>query len=184
MEDKTMKRMILGTMMCVLMTSAVSAQMQRPIPQDGKKQVCKYDGEGMVKFTPEQAAEQKTRFVSERLTLTSKQSKKLGKIFLDEAKALDVVNANGGNPAEVKAKTDKKVKKVLTAEQFAKYEELGRQRHETICRNKPMHRHDEFHHRHNDMRDQPERFRPKHHALPDEHKVHPRNDMAPEQMKP
>ena len=160
-----MKRMILGTMMCVLLTAGVSAQEQDTIAKRefqpnrhprhemrmnedfrrpdrmperrGEMREERFRGpEGpCAKFkdiTPEQMAEFRAKMLTDQLTLTDKQNKKLNKIFLDE---INDAKENKSTPEERKAKTDKQLKKCLTDAQYAKYQEMEK-RH-FACKNKP-----------------------------------------------
>ncbi|MBR1564915.1 MAG: hypothetical protein IJ650_06180 [Paludibacteraceae bacterium] len=195
-----MKRMILGTLMCVILTTAVSAQQDtiakrdfrgegmrpgkemrdghmrhqhmQPEMREGKRgevrgerpdfkaegRECKaFCGKDVKReqFTPEQHAEAKTKFLTEKLTLTKKQSEKLQKVFLKESEAFLKLKAETEGQDEavkkeefkkLKANTDKQVKKILTEEEFAKYQELGKarkghgkHRHHILPKNHPNH---------------------------------------------
>lgn len=197
MEDKTMKRMILGTMMCVLMATGASAQVQdsiakrdfrgerphpgkefregRPFKPDSNAVVMEHPGrpdfregkhrqaqhEGFKdrdfkpeQLTPEQHAEAKAKFLTEKLTLTRKQSEKLQKVFLKESEAFLKLKAETEGQDEavkkeefkkLKANTDKQVKKILTEEEYAKYKEMQKadcqhqHRHHIMPNNHPNH---------------------------------------------
>ncbi len=163
--DQVMKRMILGTMMCMMIAIGVSAQEQDTVAKQEFRHhrhprmemrmhgdfhradsmpMAKRHGmhrghfcrpEGCAKFkdiTPEQMAEFRADMLTRQLTLTDKQNKKLRDVFMDEAKAIKDKKAT---PEEQKAKTDKKVKRILTDAQYAKYQEMGKR--QFACKNKP-----------------------------------------------
>ena len=155
-----MKRMILGTMMCVLMATVAMAQEQDSIvrrdmrPKHEMRADMRgeqfrgehYRGERKGEFrkgefdkkredlTPEQRAKNKADFLTDKLTLTSKQNEKLQKVFLKEVEAFQKAKAEleGKDEAAkkeqfmaLKANTDKQVKKILTDEEYAKYKQMG-----------------------------------------------------------
>ena len=174
--------MILGTLMCVILTTAVSAQQDTIAKRDfrgedmrprkelrddnmqhrrmplemredkrneprGEKPEFRAEGKNRNDFcgkdvrreelTPQQHAEEKAKFLTEKLTLTKKQSEKLQKVFLKESEAFLKLKAETEGKDEavkkeefkkLKANTDKQVKKILTEEEYAKYQELGKAR--------------------------------------------------------
>ena len=139
-----MRTIILSALMCVMMATTVSAQQDTikhakafPIHKElrMKEQKGKIEQrEQRVKKdhkTPEERAEGKALFFKEKLTLTQVQGEKLQSIFLEEAKAIEKTKADNKKDEikKIKAVADKKVQKVLTAEQYAKYKEIC-QRHE------------------------------------------------------
>lgn len=152
MEDKTMKRTILSTMMCVMMTLGVSAQVQDSIARQQLHQtVCKSQMK-RGKISAEQRAELKAKFITQKLSLTSEQNQKLNTIYLNEIENFrqnKAVIESSDQAARkeifknIKTATNKQIKEVLTEEQYTQYREIGKKRHEAI---KNMKRH---HHNHN-----------------------------------
>lgn len=170
MEEKTMKRMILGTMMCVAMTAGVLAQGQdsirkRDFRHEGPRQHSEMRIEKRDfmrkndikkskcdKITPEQRAELKTKFISEKLSLTPDQNEQLNKVFIKEIETLRKGRAELENQNEVakkelfkniKIETNNQVKQILNDEQYALYREMKNQRHRPTGNN---HRHHIGHH--------------------------------------
>ena len=103
-----------------------------------KKAACNKPGREFQKRTPEQQAKFRADFFSERLTLTQKQSSKLYEIFLAEAQSFEQNKAAFAAKDETakrefmvqqRAATDSKVKKVLTKEEFAKYQAIRDSEH-------------------------------------------------------
>mgnify|MGYP007069940934 CR=1 FL=1 len=133
MEGKIMKRMILGTMMCVLMATVAVAQQQDTIARrdmshermhprqemraefrgerKGELRRADADFKKREKLTPEQHAEAKAKFLAEELTLTAKQTDKLQKVFLKEAQTFEKSKTElEGKDEEAKKEQFKKLK--------------------------------------------------------------------------
>jgi len=84
-------------------------------------------GQQMQKRTPEQKAENQTRWMQKNLGLTQDQNKKVYDIILYYAQQADNANASAGQAKkaeklEVKRDKDTELRAVLTGEQYQKYQ--------------------------------------------------------------
>lgn len=155
-----MKRLVLSTVVCIMMTTMVSARdakmAQRHLMKDSARVECrKADGdfrcekrEKHEKLTAEQRAQDKTQFLSKKLSLAEQKSKRLYSVFLQEAKSFEKAIADFADKDEqekkaaiekIRIKTESKVKSILNAEEFAQYRELCKQRQDKGAKRHGMH---------------------------------------------
>jgi Spy/CpxP family protein refolding chaperone len=95
--------------------------------------------------SPEERAKRQVENLKTELTLTDEQIPKVEKIYLDANKKMSEMRANSGGNREgmrdkmmaINKKRDEEMKKVLTAEQFTKYQKyLEEQRANRPMRNR------------------------------------------------
>ena len=145
-----MKTSIICTLMCFAMVSGLFAQEQNTAKKSDKEQnttrkemvikhhKAKHLHHRMKKdaITPEQRAERKVQFLTRKLSLTQEQSDKLHKLFLKENETFGKLraaqekaeSARHDEMKKLKANTDKQIKKILTDEQYSKYQQLAQER--------------------------------------------------------
>lgn len=164
MEDKTMKKMILGTMMCVMMTVSVSAQtqvqdsvsqkreskavVQPRMRMHNGKHIGKQNTPQRIQVSPEKMAEVKTKYLTQKLTLSEQQSAELNKVLLKEIESFRSSKAELKEKAEnekkeafktIRQETNIQLKQILTEEQYIQYRELAKQRREAVRGNQKSH---------------------------------------------
>lgn len=144
-------------MMMTTMVSAREVKMARHhLQKDSARVECrksseKFRHEKREKLTAEQRAQEKTQFISQKLSLAEQKSKKLFNIFLQEAKSFEesVSEFAGKDEQEkraaiekIRVKTESKVKSVLNKEEFAKYREICKQRQDKAFKRHKVHNRD------------------------------------------
>lgn len=161
-----MKKMILGTLVCVVMTVSATAQVQdstkvrrinkgecqRVERAEGNRMARPIDGKNRpVKLSAEQIAERKAKFLTEKLSLTAEQSQQLNQILIKEAKSLETSKADLKAKSDalrkerietfraLRSNTETEIKDVLTEEQFAQLEKMSANHRKHAVQGKGQH---------------------------------------------
>lgn len=136
-----MKRITICTMMCAMLSLSLSArtsdEMRRPDATKGNRVECQKGNkpEGK-KHDVRRMALLKAAFLKQRLTLDSIQYDQVKTLFLKEAVQMQKVrttdgteNAKPSKEVMMRHRTEmkQKMKEILTDEQFALYEQLGKE---------------------------------------------------------
>ncbi|MBC6607338.1 hypothetical protein H8B13_10955 [Hymenobacter sp. BT188] len=127
-----MKKMLILLAAFTLTAGVVSAQTQPAKPDQAQIQRAKKLGEQRTKKTPEQRAEARAANLSKSLGLSAEQTEKVRQLNLAQAKEMDAIRAkNAENRQKAKATRDRhdtQLKAILTADQYAKYEQQRTER--------------------------------------------------------
>ncbi|QIL77421.1 multiple ligand-binding protein 1 [Hymenobacter sp. HDW8] len=122
-----MKKMLILFAAFTLTAGAAFAQTPAAKPAQGRAQ----RGQ-MANKTPEQRAEARAANLSKSLGLSAEQTEKVRQLNLAQAKEMDAVRAkNVENRQKAKAARDRhdaQLKSILTADQYAKYEQQRTER--------------------------------------------------------
>ncbi|GAB2475045.1 hypothetical protein GCM10011375_23790 [Hymenobacter qilianensis] len=115
-----------------LTAGAASAQTQPTKPAQAQTQRGKKSADQRTKKTPEQRAEARAANLSKSLGLNAEQTEKVRQLHLTHVKEMDAVRAKDiENHQKGKATRDRheaQLKTILTADQYAKYEQQRTER--------------------------------------------------------
>jgi hypothetical protein len=127
-----MKKMLILLAAFTLSAGAASAQTQVAKPAQARAQRAKMSPEQRGNKSPEQRAEARTAQLSKSLGLNADQTEKVRQLNLAQAQEMQTLRTkNAANRQEAKATRDRheaQLKAILTADQYAKYDQQRTER--------------------------------------------------------